>query len=65
MHDHVGERIAWFRRILGMAQDELGKRVNRSRAQISNIEAGRHGIPVSQLKVYASALGVPPHALVP
>ena len=64
-HDHVGARIAWFRKLRGLDQQALAELVKRSRAQISNIESGRYGLPVNQLPVYAEALGVVARDLVP
>ena len=53
---HFGHMIMERRRDLGITQDELGKRVRKSRTQITNIEAGRTDIPLSQLRAYADAL---------
>ena len=64
-HDHVGARIAWFRKLRGIDQAALAGMVKRSRAQISNIESGRYGLPVNQLTLYAKALGVGARDLVP
>jgi hypothetical protein len=64
-HDHVSARIAWFRKMRGLDQQGLADLVSRSRAQISNIESGRYGLPVNQLPVYAEALGVVARDLVP
>lgn len=64
-HEHVGARIAWFRKLRGIDQATLADLVNRSRAQISNIESGRYGLPVNQLTLYAKALGVGARDLVP
>jgi transcriptional regulator with XRE-family HTH domain len=48
-----------------LSQEKLGRRVGLSRTSITNIEKGRHHIALHQLWALATALNVPPEALLP
>ena len=53
------------RRIKGMTQAELGRRIGLSRTSVTNIERGRHHVSLHHLFGIANALQVPPQALLP
>lgn len=61
----VGDIIAAYRQRLNLTQEDLSKRVGKSRSQIANIEAGRSDLPISTLKKFAEAFGVSVKDLVP
>lgn len=47
------------------SQTELGRRINASRATISNIERGAHGVTIDMLFRIGAALGIEPTTLLP
>ena len=53
------------RRLEGMTQAELGRRVGLSRTSVNNIENGRHHASLRQLFAIAEALQVSPEAILP
>lgn len=62
---HVGMMILVARNAAGMTQDELARKVGKSRPQIANIEAGRSSFDIKMLTTFADALGVPAKDLIP
>lgn len=57
--------LAHRRRLEGMTQAELGRRIGLSRTSVTNIEQGRHHVSLHQLMLIAVALNVAPEALLP
>lgn len=53
------------RRLRKVSQAELGRRIDRSRISIANIESGRHGVSLSQVFVLADALNANVDELIP
>lgn len=53
-----GRRLRIARAAAGLTQTELGTRVNRTRATIANIEAGRATTSLDQVGALCKALGV-------
>ena len=61
-----GELVQGHRRRLdGMTQAELGRLIGLSRTSVTNIEQGRHHVSLGQLFLIATALQIPPEALLP
>jgi repressor LexA len=60
-----GQRLAMARRVRKISQSELGRRLNRSRVTIANIENGRHGVQLSQVFHLADALNASVDELIP
>lgn len=54
----VGTRIRQLRKSRSLNQDDLGKVLNLSRPQISNLERGRRNINLHQAKALADYFGV-------
>ena len=57
--------VAHRRRLGGMTQAELGRRIGLSRTSVTNIEHGRHHVSLEQVYRIAMALEVSPQALLP
>lgn len=57
--------LAHRRRLTGMTQAELGRRIGLSRTSVTNIEQGRHHVSLHQVMRIAVALDVAPEALIP
>ena len=57
--------LAHRRRLEGMTQAELGRRIGLSRTSVTNIEQGRHHVSLHQFMSIAMALDVAPEALLP
>ena len=57
--------VAHRRRLEGMTQAELGRRIGLSRTSVTNIEQGRHHVSLQQFVHIAIALDVAPEALLP
>ena len=53
------------RRMKGMTQAELGRRIGLSRTSVTNIEQGRHHVSLHHLFGIAKVLQVPPEVLLP
>ena len=53
------------RRIKGMTQAKLGRRIGLSRTSVTNIERGHHHVSLHHLFGIANALQVPPQVLLP
>ena len=61
-----GELVeAHRRRLGGMTQAELGRRIGLSRTSVTNIEQGRHHVSLEQFVRISMALDVTPEALLP
>lgn len=62
----VGAKVAYYRKLRNLTQEELGKRSHTSRSCISRIEQGRynHDIPLSTLMDIADGLHVDVSVLV-
>ena len=52
------EKIALYRKRLGISQSELGRRVNDSQSTVSDYETGAKIINIDRLERYAIALQV-------
>lgn len=61
----VGDMVAKHRNELGLTQLELAQQIGVSRAQVANIESGRHDPPVSRLRMFATALRCNVQDLIP
>lgn len=61
----LGERIRTKRLELGYSQDYLAKGLGIGRASISNIEAGKHQIPLSTLYQLSNKLNTEVHLILP
>ena len=57
--------VAHRRRLTGMTQAELGRRIGLSRTSVTNIEQGRHHVSLAQFVRIARVLEVSPEALLP
>ena len=57
--------VAHRRRLAGMTQAELGRRIGLSRTSVTNIEQGRHHVSLEQFVRISMALDVAPEALLP
>ena len=57
--------LAHRRRLAGMTQAELGRRIGLSRTSVTNIEQGRHHVSLAQFVRIATVLEVSPEALLP
>lgn len=60
---NVGENILYWRRLKGMKQEELAKKVGISPAALSNIENGSSKPDIERIEDIAEALGVEPNQL--
>ncbi len=60
LHRHIGAKIAYFRKLNGISQQELANRINISESAISKIENGNYNkkISLELLQVIADALNV-------
>lgn len=61
----IGAIIKRRRRELNLSQEQLGTRLDLSRAALANIETGRQNVLVHQLFKVADALDIDVHDLVP
>jgi transcriptional regulator with XRE-family HTH domain len=52
----IGQRLTELRRIKGLSQDDLAKRVNISRPSLAQIELGNRGVSVQELQKFAEVL---------
>ena len=55
---HIGSRIRARRRLLGMNQSELARRIGVTFQQVHKYETGQSSITAARLYTVASALGV-------
>lgn len=53
----IGKRILELRKIKGMSQDELSKKVGISRSSLAQVELGNRSIDVLELQQFSLALG--------
>lgn len=60
-----GERLAGVRRAHRVSQAELGRRIERSRTTIANLEGGDQNVQLHQVYSIAKALDVPIDDLLP
>ena len=65
LYQQIGEAIGRQRKLAGMTQEQLAKKVNISRPSIANIEVGRQAVEVALLYEIAAALGCAPGDLAP
>lgn len=62
---NLGEKIKFYRKRLGLSQDELGKRLGVKISAVSKWECGRvENIPASRLRMMADIFGVTPASLI-
>jgi transcriptional regulator with XRE-family HTH domain len=61
----VGLRIAIARKVAGMSQEKLCRRIGVGRPQLANIEAGRCRVAVDQVWRVAVVLGLNVTKLIP
>ena len=66
IYKQIGAKIAYYRSIRQMTQDELAERIHMSRSSIGRIERGKYnsGVPISTLLDIAEGLGTDLQALV-
>jgi transcriptional regulator with XRE-family HTH domain len=64
-YEQFGSRVRQARRLAGIKQEELGRRVGLNRSSISNVEIGRQRVPLHMLVVFAEALQVSAETLLP
>lgn len=66
IYKQIGAKIAYYRTIQQMTQDELAERIHMSRSSIGRIERGKYssGVPISTLLDIAEGLGTDLSALV-
>jgi len=50
MYSNLGEKVKLLRNRRGLKQDDLGKVLNLSRSQVSNLEKGRRNLSLNQLE---------------
>lgn len=55
----VGQRIRWAREQLGLTQEQLGELVSLDQRSISELENSRRRLSVTELRLFAAALGKP------
>lgn len=61
----IASRIIQARTIKGLTQDDLSRRMNVSRPLIAMIESGASGVTIGKLYLFAEALDIEPHDLLP
>jgi transcriptional regulator with XRE-family HTH domain len=61
----IGEKVAKFRKIRGLKQEDLAKLVEASRTSVVLIEGGNQRPPIDRLYRIAYALGCELHDLLP
>lgn len=57
LYREIGQRVRYWRRAFDMTQQELADAVRTSRANISNIEAGRQHVFIHTLYAIAESVG--------
>jgi transcriptional regulator with XRE-family HTH domain len=65
LYQILGERIKLRRAELGLSQEYLAKEVNLGRTSISNIESGKHQVPLSTLYLLSKVLDIDIHLMLP
>lgn len=63
VYKRFGELIKKYRTDMNLTQEDLGRRVDLSRASIANIEVGRQKVALHQVYVFAKQLNVSPEEL--
>ncbi|HLP53573.1 MAG TPA: type II toxin-antitoxin system antitoxin SocA domain-containing protein [Fluviicola sp.] len=53
----VGKRISELRKMRGLSQEELAKRINISRSSLAQIELGNRGVDVLELQQFSLEMG--------
>jgi len=61
---HIGQRIRYYRRQMGLTQTELARRANVNQGFLSEIERGKRKPSPSSLQAISVALEVPPAVLI-
>jgi len=64
INTQVGKNIKRRRNLLSLSQKVLADKVDLSRASIANIEAGKQGLSVKQLFIFAKSLKTKPVVLI-
>lgn len=64
-YEHIGRRVATFRKDAGLSQSDLALAVGLTRSSISNIEKGRQKMLIHTLLEIADVLRIPPYSLLP
>lgn len=62
-HVAVGAKIRLIREALGLTQDEVASRVGLNRTSVTNIEAGRQRLLLSDIETFSRSLGTTPKNL--
>ena len=58
------DRIKWYRKAMGLSQEELAKRTGYTdRSSIAKIESGMVDIPRSKIQAFADVFGISPSYL--
>lgn len=57
-HDSVMSNIAHYRKLRGLTQEELARKVGTSQPHMSRLESGDDGPPLRLFKEIAQALGI-------
>lgn len=65
LYEIVGERIRFEREKLNISQSRLSEDIGISRASVSNIEVGRHQIPLSNLYAISNVFKIDIKELIP
>ena len=63
VYKRFGEMIKKYRIAMNLTQEDLGRRVDLSRASIANIEVGRQKVALHQVYVFAKQLNISPEEL--
>jgi|P1105metagenome_2_1110788.scaffolds.fasta_scaffold10484_6 transcriptional regulator with XRE-family HTH domain len=60
LYKHIGAKIAYFRKLNGISQQEFAKRINLSESALSKIENGRYNenLSLELLQTIADGLNV-------
>ena len=64
LYKNFGKNIKNQREVMNLTQEELGKRVELSRASIANIEVGRQKVALHQIYLFAKELNMHPTDLI-
>ena len=54
--DRIGQRIAAWRKLAGLSQEQLSERAGLQRTHISRIEAGKYAVTLETIQAIAEAL---------
>jgi len=61
----LGERIRKMREESGLSQEQIAKKIGLGRSSVSNIEGGKHQIPLSTLYQLSRSLEKEIHMILP